>query len=183
MPKGKKSNKSVSETVELASNLNISERDMTIAMLRAKDVSMRKIGAEVGIGKSRVAAICKRDDVRSVIETEQRRLVSLVPSAVDNYKAWISKGSITNDKDMRDIAFKASTKVLESTGLLTGNASIQIQNVYNNNNTVISPVIMNLLGEFSKSLNSFDDVNEVIDGEFSEITQEAPESTVEDCMV
>ena len=176
MPKGKKSNKSVSETVELASNLNISERDMTIAMLRAKDVSMRKIGAEVGIGKSRVAAICKRDDVRSVIETEQRRLVSLVPSAVDNYKAWISKGSITNDKDMRDIAFKASTKVLESTGLLTGNASIQIQNVYNNNNTVISPVIMNLLGEFSKSLNSFDDVNEVIDGEFEELSENIEEA-------
>ncbi len=143
----------------------LKERDMAIAMMKARGMSYREIGGEVSLGKSRVAAICKRDDVRTVIEQEQKRLVSLVPSAVDNYKSWIGQGSITRDKDLRDISFKASTKVLESAGLLAGNASIMIQNVYNDNKQIISPVIMQLLGEFSKKLSDFDDV---VDAEYEE---------------
>ena len=111
-------------------------RDLEIAVKRASGQSLREIGEQVGLSKSRVDAICKREDVRTIIETEQKRLVQLVPTAIDNYKTWISKGSITNNKDEREVAFKASTKALESTGILNGAPSVLIQNVYNDNKTL-----------------------------------------------
>ena len=138
-------------------------RDVEIAVKRASGQSLREIGEQVGLSKSRVDAICKREDVRTIIETEQKRLVQLVPTAIDNYKTWISKGSITNNKDEREVAFKASTKVLESTGILNGAPSVLIQNVYNDNKTIISPVIMTLLKEFTGKMASFDE--EIIDVE------------------
>ena len=148
----------------------LSPRDTKIAKLRAQNVSCEKIGKQVGLGRSRVAVICEREDVKTVIEQEQKRLVSLVPSAIDNYKHWIGQGKITNDKDMRDIAFKASTKVLEGTGLLSNAPSVMIQNVYNDNKTIISPVIMKLLQDHQAKLTSIDD--DIIEGEFKDYDEE-----------
>ena len=143
---------------------DVTSRDMKIAQMRAKGVSYQKIGDEVGLQKSRVAVICGREDVKEIIESEQRRLVSLVPTAVDNYKKWINAGQITNDKDMRDISFKATTKVLESTGILNGTPSTLVNILYNDNKVIISPVIMGLLKEFTGKMAEFD----IIEGEIAE---------------
>lgn len=143
-----------------------SARDVEIGVLKASGMSFKHIGEKVGISKSRAEAICKRDDVKSIIETEQKRLVSLVPTAIDNYKAWISKGAITNNKDEREVAFKASTKVLESTGILNGAPSTLVNILYNDNKTIISPVIMTLLKEFTDKMAAFDE--EVVEGEVIE---------------
>ena len=142
-----------------------STRDIEIAKKRAAGESYRQISAEVGLAKSRVETICKRDDVKSIIEREQKRLIELAPSALDNYKHWISKGIITNNKDEREVAFKASTKVLESTGILNGTPSAIVNILYNDNKTIISPVIMGLLSEFTKKMTAFDDV---VEGEIIE---------------
>lgn len=143
-------------------------RDAKIAKLLAKGKTYREVGQEVGLGKSTIAVISKRDDVKAQIEQEQKRLVSLVPTAVNNYKRWIEQGQVTNDKDTRDIAFKASTKVLESTGILNGTPSTLVNILYNDNKTIISPVIMDLLKDFSGRLHDFkDDIieGELVDGE------------------
>ena len=153
---------------DIDSPYETSVRDVEIGKMRAAGATYEKIGQDVGLGKSRVAVICERDDVKAIIEGEQKRLVSLVPTAVDNYRAWINKGSITTNKDEREVAFKASTKVLESTGILNGAPSTLVQILYNDNKTIISPVIKTLLDEFVGKLTAFNEDTEVIDGEVVE---------------
>ena len=155
-------------------------RDVKIAKMRAAGVTYEKIGKEVGVGTSRVAVICGREDVKGIIESEQKRLVSLVPTAIDNYKHWIGKGQITSNKDEREVAYKASTKVLESTGILNGAPSTLINVLYNDNKTIISPVIMTLLKEFTGKMSSFDD-EDIVDGEVIE-DEETEIETGEDSM-
>ena len=146
-------------------------RDVEIGKMRAAGMPYQAIGDAVGLGKSRVAVICERDDVKAIIENEQKRLVSLVPSAVDNYKTWIMRGSTTNNKDEREVAYKASTKVLESTGILNGAPSTLVQILYNDNKTIISPVIMGLLKDFTSKIAEIPDIPEIPETNDSEIIE------------
>ena len=142
------------------------KRDYEIAKLRAHGFSLREISNELKkkgetICKSTISNICEKEDVKALIENEQRKLVELVPTAVKNYRKWIDAGQITNSKEEREISYKATTKVLESTGILNGAPSTLVNILYQENQTIISPIIKNLLSEFTNKLNNFDDVIDV----------------------
>jgi hypothetical protein len=83
------------------------------------------------------------------------------------------RGSTTNNKDEREVAYKASTKVLESTGILNGAPSTLVQILYNDNKTIISPVIMGLLKDFTSKIAEIPEIpetndSEIIEAEFAE---------------
>jgi hypothetical protein len=128
-------------------------RDINIAKLRAAGVTQAKIAEHTGLSLPGVRYVLAKEQVQAMIEQEQSRLAALMPSAMDNY-----------EKTDKEIAYRATTKVLESHGLLPGNQSVVIQQ-FNTKNTIISPVLERVLEEYGKKLRP----PEIIDVDFEEI--------------
>ena len=144
-------------------------RNTQIAKLTAMGLSQNKVAKEMEkegwhVTKNVVNDVMQKPDIRLIMEQERERLISLVPKAVSNYKTWIDKAQTYRDKTDKEIAFKATTKVLESNGLVSGTPSTQIQIMNNSGNTLVSPIIEGLLKMFVDKLNNAD----IIDGEVIE---------------
>lgn len=142
-------------------------RDVVIGKLRAKGLGYEKIGRAVGLKSiTRVKTICQRDDVKSIIESEQARLASFVPAAVKNMEHWIQNATNKdNDSVDKRIGYDATKELLQSTGILNNTPSHGIQVIYNDNKTIINPIIKGLLDSFVEKLNNA----EVIDADFEDL--------------
>lgn len=140
-------------------------RDIAIAKLKAKGHGYGVIAKQVGLTKSRVQNICHRDDVKAVIEAEQARLATFVPQAVKNMEHWIEKATKTHDPVDKKIGYDATKELLQSTGILQDRPSHLVQVLYQENTTVISPIIKGLLEGFMEKINA----QEVIDAEFTDV--------------
>ena len=139
-------------------------RDMEIAKMRAAGVAQSKIAEHTGLSVQGVKYVLAKEQVQAMIEQEQSRLAALMPDAMDNYEKWVKKAHLYHDKTDKEIAYRATTKVLESHGLLPGNQSVVIQQ-FNNKTTIISPVLEKVLAEYGNSLRKVD----AIDVDFEEI--------------
>jgi hypothetical protein len=139
-------------------------RDTEIAKMRAAGVTQAKIAEHTGLSIPGVRYVLAKEQVQAMIEQEQSRLAALMPSAMDNYEHWVNKAKTFHDKTDKEIAFRATTKVLESHGLLPGNQSVVIQQ-FNTKNTIISPILEKVLEEYGKKLRP----PEVIDVDFEEV--------------
>jgi hypothetical protein len=143
-------------------------RDTTIGKLKAKGQSLVSIGRVVGLSTNRVATICQRDDVKSIIEAEQTRLASFVPQAVKNMEHWIQNATNEkNDNADKRIGYEATKELLQSTGILNNQPSHLVQILYNDNKTIINPVIKGLLDGFLEKMKNV----EIIDADFEEVTE------------
>ena len=145
-------------------------RDLNIAKLAATGLSQPKIINTMNtegwnVSKAIVKYALSKDEIKKVIEEERTRLLSLVPQAVKNYERWITRAHGYKDKTDKQIAFQATTKVLESPGLLSGTPSQQINVLMNSGNTIVSPVIEGLLKIFMDSLKQ----TEVIEANFEPV--------------
>lgn len=143
---------------------------MNIAKMAATGLSVPKIKNEMNkigwtVSEKIITHAMSKEEIKQMIEQERGRLFNLVPQAVKNYEKWINRAHDYKDKSDKEIAFKATTKVLESPGLLSGTPSQQINVLMNSGNTIISPVIEGLLKTFMDSLKQ----TEVIEGEFEQI--------------
>jgi hypothetical protein len=141
-------------------------RDTKIAKIAATGLSQSKVATAMkkegwDINKTTVNHVLQKPNIKLIMEQEREKLISLVPKAVSNYKNWIDKATTYRDKTDKEIAFKATTKVLESNGLVSGTPSTQIQIMNNSGNTLVSPIIEGLLKMFVSKLNDVD----VIEGE------------------
>lgn len=125
-----------------------------IAESMATTNNQAETARQLGVHKSTVCRIVKEDDVRVMIETEQLKFLTSLPNAreniqhlVDNYRQKDESGLPILDKEERDKAWKSSMEMLRSAGMLPSNSmSIFIQNTYNQqNNTILSPIIKELL--------------------------------------
>lgn len=139
-------------------------RDINIAKLRAAGVTQAKIAEHTGLSIPGVRYVLAKEQVQAMIEQEQSRLAALMPTAMDNYEKWVNKAHQYHDKTDKEIAYRATTKVLESHGLLPGNQSVVIQQ-FNTKNTIISPVLEKVLEEYGKRLRE----PEVLDVEFEDV--------------
>lgn len=160
-------------------------RDAKIAKLAATGLSLSKIAEETKknnnpIKKSRVYTILQKPDIKALMEKEQQRLAGLIPKAVKNYETWVNNAHLYSDRADKDIAFKATTKVLESHGLVSGAPSNSVQIMINSGNTIISPVIQELLNgfmgkingqEFLKSSENLLKSSEVVEAEFEDVEE------------
>lgn len=115
-------------------------RDLTIASDRIKGATYQQIAERHGITKSRVGQILTDDEIRDVVETGQRQMISLVPKAVDNYQLLL------DDPDSK-IRLAASKDVSQAAGILpTHMQSLVINQIYNDNRQqVYAPEVLSLL--------------------------------------
>jgi hypothetical protein len=137
-------------------NLRLGKTEIMVAKLKAIGESDREIAEKVGKSHGRVYQIRQRDDIKAMIEEEQTRLASLVPRAVDNFKSYIDNATLSDDKTDKEMGFRATQKLLESTGILNNQPSHLVQILYNDNKTIISPVIEALMGNFMEKFKSLD---------------------------
>jgi hypothetical protein len=142
----------------------LGKMEMTVAKLRAKGDTLKEIGKQVKKSTVRVQQLCARDDIKALIEEEQARLATLVPTAVRNFEHYIESAIDAKDKTDKEISFRATQKLLESTGILNNQPSHLVQILYNDNKTIISPIIEKLLCGFMDKFKQ-DDYGEIIDGE------------------
>jgi hypothetical protein len=149
--------------------LRLGKTEIMVAKLKAIGQSDREIAETVGKSQGRVYQIRQREDIKLLIEEEQTRLASLVPKAVDNFKSYIENAVTSKDKTDKEIGFRATQKLLESTGILNNQPSHLVQILYNDNKTIISPIIEKLMGNFMDKFNIEDptDKEQAIDAEYT----------------
>lgn len=145
----------------------LGDMERKVAKLRAKGDTLAEIGQQVGRSRMRVQQICARDDIKALIEQEQARLATLVPAAVRNFQHYIENAIDAEDKTDKEISFRATQKLLESTGILNNQPSHLVQILYNDNKTIVSPVIQHLLDKF---MDGFKDT-EAIDAEYEDVKE------------
>ena len=117
--------------------------------------SKGEIAQEVGLHRTQVSRFASREDIKRLIETETMNLLEAVPDAVENIKGLVRgmKDLPLKDIKNRELSYKASTRVLEGVGLLnTPTLSPVMVNITNTTNTLISPIMQEVLKRFSESL-------------------------------
>jgi hypothetical protein len=91
-----------------------------------------EIGRELGVGRSTISRFLTREDVAALVERERLKIASLIRSALDNVESLVLSMPTAETYKDRELAYRASTRVLEAGGLLPGppdtNALIQINN-------------------------------------------------------
>lgn len=111
------------------------------------------IAEQVGLNQSQISRFASREDIRTLIEQEQRKLLEVVPDAVENVKGLVKemRDIPKDDIKRRELSYKASKDVLKSVGLLpTPVQSQTLINLSQNNLQVLSPVIMEILSRASE---------------------------------
>ncbi len=107
--------------------------------------SQNAIAREVGLNQSNVCRFANKDDIRRLVEEEQKRLLEVTPDAVQVYIDLITEDVDKKDIKRRELQLKASRDVLKTGGILP--RPINSQTLFNihDNSTGLSPVMFNLL--------------------------------------
>lgn len=119
----------------------------------ASGESQNSIAKEVELNQSSVCRFASREDIRTLIEQEQARLLEVVPDAVENVKGLVREMKDIPKKDIkrRELSYKASKDVLKSVGLLPTPIQSQVFiNLYQGPNQIISPLVMKIIGQQMK---------------------------------
>lgn len=112
--------------------------------------TMVSIGRSMDLSPLAVSRLLSREETRHEIEKAQNELIKLLPNATKAFSELVKDYS---DKDTRSFmgkevkshAYNAIVKVLEAPGLLTSQQSPRITNIFNNNQTTISPNVLNII--------------------------------------
>ncbi|MCK4960474.1 MAG: hypothetical protein KAT00_13770, partial [Planctomycetes bacterium] len=136
-----------------------------------------RIAKETGIDRTTVNRHVNKPDNRKIIEAETQKYLEAIPDIIDQTKRDIATSNAISkvisgehsmdalpkffDKDKNFIlrfleqTYRKESDCLRATGILPTNApSIFIQNLTQNNTTVISPNVLEALGSFmSKNMN------------------------------
>jgi len=108
------------------------------------------IAREIGITPASVCRFVNRADIKQEVEKEAMRLLEAVPDAVQNVKDLVQgmKDIPYEDYKNRELAYKASIKLLEIAGIANSQVQNQIMiNILNDNRTSISPTIETLINQ------------------------------------
>ena len=113
------------------------------------------VAKDVGLDQSQVSRFSRREDIQAFIEQEQKRLLDVVPDAVENVMSLVRefKNIPAKETKRRELSYKASTDVLKSVGLLpTPVQSQTLVNICSTKNVFMSPVMEEALKKYGESL-------------------------------
>ena len=119
-----------------------------VARRLAAGEEQSSIARSMGFHPSWVCKFEKREDIREMIEAEQKRLLAVVPDAIENVKSLVREMKRTpkGETRRRELCYAASKDVLKSVGLMPTPVQSQILiNLSQQTNTILSPVILKLL--------------------------------------
>jgi DNA-binding CsgD family transcriptional regulator len=152
----------------------LTEREVKIAALAVEGHSQREIGKLMGMSQQNVSRILNREEIKVILEEAQQIIAQAATDAADNmvesaryfkdYLTKVRKGEKPEgvDRQLLDYGFKASREIGKATGSLAGeNTSIFIQNMYNQQTTILDPAIGRLISRLQGDLSPPEE--EVID--------------------
>lgn len=100
-------------------------RNTSIADGRLAGMSLEELAKEHDLSPSHVCRILKDDEIKEMLEAGTRHLVSMVPQALVNYRAFLTDTEHPNH-------YKASKDCLQTTGILASHTQSQtIVNILN----------------------------------------------------
>ena len=112
--------------------------------------SQSEVAQEVELHPSQVCRFLKREDVQELIEQETLRLLEAVPDAVQNVKNLVHEMKAIPKKDSKrqELAYKATSDVLKSAGLLPSSKQSQtLINIYEQKNFTMPSILQELINE------------------------------------
>lgn len=147
--------------------MELEARNALISQLRAQGLSFAKIGKQVGLSQGRIAQICEQTDVRKLIEDEMMNVLNLLPQARKTYEVNLELGGKASSLlEDRRLAKDCAKDIMQSAGILPGNAPIQVGKIINNNTTNVQAIVGVIAKAFMEKL---EDVR-VIEAEVSDGT-------------
>jgi hypothetical protein len=120
-------------------------------VVRDLDLGRNKaeIAREVGLSRSQVSRYSQREDVRAELENLWMRLVEVAPDAVTNMQTLVRGMKKSKNVKDRELAYKASLKVLEGTGILPSQApTVLVQNIINNQTNIMDARSQEILSRY-----------------------------------
>jgi predicted XRE-type DNA-binding protein len=126
-----------------------------IAKAIAGGQSQGEIAKDLGVSQPTISHLVNKGDVKALIEAETLKLLDAVPQAVENLKALVNEMPDIPKKETkrRELAYKASTEVLKTAGLLpTPIQSQTLINIYAEN-LFASPLIETFLALLKEQMN------------------------------
>lgn len=115
----------------------------------------KSIAKDVGLSHSQIYRFESREDIKALIEHEQRRLVEAVPDAVENVKNLVREMKTIPKPDIkrRELSYKASLDTLKAVGIMPSQVQSQfITNIFQQTNLTLSPVVQALLDAHDKTM-------------------------------
>ena len=134
-----------------------SVRNGKIAKMTARGISAVKISKELKkmgeeLSPSGVKKVLTKADVKEILDKEKLKLTEIFPEAVRNFDHWIRNARVFHDKTDKEIAYRATTKILESHGLVSGAPSEQVKITIQQSEVILSPVLEKMLAGFMDKL-------------------------------
>lgn len=113
---------------------------LTIAQQRAAGATQQEIADQLGCNNGTVSRRLAKPEVRALIERLQAEVIEqAVPQAVDNIRYSVEQYRSTEDAQLREHGYKASSRMLEMAGIWPSHTpSTLIQQIYNDNSTTIT---------------------------------------------
>jgi hypothetical protein len=102
----------------------------------------------MGLNQSNVSRFVNKDDIKMLVEEEQRRLLKMTPDAVQVYIDLITEDIDKGDIKKRELQLKVCRDVLKSGGILPTPVNSQtLINIHNENKPIISPFVQEIISK------------------------------------
>ena len=87
------------------------ERDVTIANNRLAGMTYNELAKQHNLSKAHISRILNDDEIKDVLQTGTKQLVSMVPRAIQNYHDFLTS-------DNEKIKLEASRDIQKTTGIM-----------------------------------------------------------------
>lgn len=139
------------------------ERVAQLVAFKAAGLSDNQTGKQMGVAHSTVGRLTRREDIRAAIEETHRRLLEEnldnARANITNIIAGFTKYEEDRDASLVSLALKYSAEILRSIGALPAVApAVMVTNIYNEQ-VVLSPVVAQIIQEFSAKLTAPDEID------------------------
>jgi hypothetical protein len=128
--------------------------------MRAAGATLDAIGDKVGLSHQTISRALSKPGLDKLIDAARNEIINdLLPKSIDNVKFCVNGMQTSTDKQFKYFGYDISKEILKSVGLLASpTTSIQFQQIFNQQQVIINPVIQRLL----------QDHDAIIDADFSE---------------
>ena len=126
--------------------------------MRAAGANLNEIATQTQVSRQTIAKTLNKPRLQTLIETQRDKLLNdFLPTASNNIKHCLDSFRTPGQKDkqLQYFGYKASEKVLEAVGIFTSHSpSIMVQQIYNNQQIHVHPVIAGLLSSHGQTFDA-----------------------------
>ena len=114
-------------------------------------IPQEDIARELRVNQSTISRFSSKEEIKTVIEAETKNLLEALPDAVENVKTLVRgmKDLPISESKARELALKASFRVLETGGVLNSSSPSQVVLNISRNDNYVSPIVDKIIGSLA----------------------------------